>query len=70
MDSDVEHTSCSLARMAVPPLQLASPKPTHRPPLNARSQLGGLKDRLDVWISKVNAVGATLEQESIGVAEV
>lgn len=33
-------------------------------------QLGGLKERLDVWIGKVNAVGATLEQESIGVAEV
>jgi len=33
-------------------------------------QLSGLKERLDVWVSKVNAVGATLEQESIGVAEV
>lgn len=33
-------------------------------------QLAGLKERLDVWISKVNAVGATLEQDSIGVVEV
>ncbi|KAI8474163.1 MAG: 26S proteasome regulatory subunit [Monoraphidium minutum] len=32
-------------------------------------QLGGLKDRLDVWIGKVNAVSANLEQDSIGVAE-
>lgn len=33
-------------------------------------QLAGLKERLDVWIGKVSAVAATLEQESIGVADV
>ncbi|GBF93579.1 26S proteasome non-ATPase regulatory subunit 13 [Raphidocelis subcapitata] len=33
-------------------------------------QVAGLKERLDAWVSKVNAVGSTLEQESIGVAEV
>lgn len=31
-------------------------------------QMQGLKDRLDGWISKVNAISSTLEQESIGVA--
>lgn len=34
------------------------------------AQLAGLKGRLDAWVSKVNAVGMTLEQESIGVADV
>eukprot|EP00775_Hariotina_reticulata_P005374 gene5374-5609_t len=32
------------------------------------SQIHGLKDRLDKWISKVNAISSTLDQESIGVA--
>jgi 26S proteasome regulatory subunit N9 len=31
-------------------------------------QIQNLKDRLDNWISKVNAISNTLEQESIGVA--
>jgi 26S proteasome regulatory subunit N9 len=31
-------------------------------------QIIGLKDRLDGWISRVNAISTTLEQESIGVA--
>lgn len=31
-------------------------------------QIQNLKDRLDNWISKVNAISSTLEQESIGVA--
>jgi len=31
-------------------------------------QIQGLKDRLDKWISKVNAISGTLDQESIGVA--
>jgi hypothetical protein len=31
-------------------------------------QVQGLKERLDGWISKVNAISNTLEQESIGVA--
>ncbi|WIA38408.1 hypothetical protein OEZ86_001734 [Tetradesmus obliquus] len=32
------------------------------------AQITGLKDRLDGWISRVNAASTTLEQESIGVA--
>jgi 26S proteasome regulatory subunit N9 len=32
------------------------------------AQITGLKDRLDGWISRVNAISTTLEQESIGVA--
>ncbi|KAF8061975.1 RPN9A [Scenedesmus sp. PABB004] len=32
------------------------------------AQVQGLKERLDGWISKVNAISNTLEQESIGVA--
>jgi hypothetical protein len=35
-----------------------------------KPQVAGLKERLDTWVSKVNAVGSTLKQESIGVAEV
>lgn len=31
-------------------------------------QIQNLKDRMDNWISKVNAISNTLEQESIGVA--
>lgn len=33
-----------------------------------KAQVSGLKERLDGWISKVNAISNTLEQESIGVA--
>lgn len=33
-----------------------------------RPQITGLKERLDGWISKVNAISTTLENESIGVA--
>lgn len=33
-----------------------------------KAQVQGLKERLDGWISKVNAISNTLEQESIGVA--
>jgi hypothetical protein len=32
------------------------------------AQVQGLKERLDGWISKVNTISHTLEQESIGVA--
>lgn len=32
------------------------------------SQVQGLRERLDGWISKVNAISHQLEQESIGVA--
>lgn len=33
-----------------------------------KGQVQGLKERLDGWISKVNVITNTLEQESIGVA--
>lgn len=33
-------------------------------------QLAGLKERLDVWVSKVKAVSDALEQDTIGAVDV
>ena len=34
-----------------------------------RQQVEGLKERLDTWISKVNAISTTLEQETVMVSD-
>eukprot|EP00877_Chromochloris_zofingiensis_P005250 jgi/Chrzof1/14726/Cz09g13170.t1 len=40
-----------------------------QPRILTMPQIQGLKDRLDGWISKVQAISTTLEQQSLGVAE-
>ena len=34
------------------------------------SQIKGLSGRLEAWVGKVNAAALTLEEESVGVAEI
>lgn len=41
-----------------------------QPRILTKPQIQGLKERLDVWISKVASISDTLEQEAVGVVEV